>query len=330
MPSEEAPQPAGDNGVNGDFNDGETAYPLPDESETTSSGSAFYFRMVNGRRYHSYGMHNYFFPNDEHAQELQVISHHLWTVELDGKYFLAPVKNPQKILDLGTGTGLWATDVGNDFPLAEVKGIDISPIQLSCAPPNVTFEMDDYNAAWVDTPPRYDFIHARELFGSVPNWPTLYEDIYKSLNPGGWFEHAESQAKIFSIDEASSPALTQWGPLLQEASLRNGMDYDMAHKIKGWMEDTGFIDVVERKVLRPIGGWSDDLKERIIGQLNLLRLDTGVSDMSSWLLSQKMKWNQIQIDVFCAYVRLALHSTRFNSYQWAYVVYGRKPDIGWS
>jgi ubiquinone/menaquinone biosynthesis C-methylase UbiE len=28
-----------------------------------------------------------------------------------GELFQAPVKNPQRILDLGTGTGIWAIDI---------------------------------------------------------------------------------------------------------------------------------------------------------------------------------------------------------------------------
>lgn len=43
-----------------------------------------------------------------------------FTLVLNGRYHLAPLKNPQNILDLGTGTGIWALDVaeyghpGND------------------------------------------------------------------------------------------------------------------------------------------------------------------------------------------------------------------------
>lgn len=29
---------------------------------------------------------------------------------LGGRLFNAPLKNPQKVLDLGTGTGIWAID----------------------------------------------------------------------------------------------------------------------------------------------------------------------------------------------------------------------------
>lgn len=36
-------------------------------------------------------------------------SHHMLTMLLDGKLFLAPIgSNPQQVLDVGTGTGIWA------------------------------------------------------------------------------------------------------------------------------------------------------------------------------------------------------------------------------
>lgn len=31
---------------------------------------------------------------------------------LDGKLNIAPIKNPQRVLDLATGTGIWAIEFG--------------------------------------------------------------------------------------------------------------------------------------------------------------------------------------------------------------------------
>lgn len=47
-------------------------------------------------------------PNDETANEQQDVAHHMYYLTLDGKLHLAPLKNPQEILDVGTGTGIWA------------------------------------------------------------------------------------------------------------------------------------------------------------------------------------------------------------------------------
>lgn len=49
---------------------------------------------------------------------------------LDGELLTAPIpKDPQMILDIGTGTGIWAIDAGEKYPSAKVIGTDLSPIQ---------------------------------------------------------------------------------------------------------------------------------------------------------------------------------------------------------
>lgn len=56
------------------------------------------------------------------------LEHHIFGL-LVGKLHLAPLQSPQCILDLGTGTGLWAIDAADKYPTAEVIGTDLSPTQ---------------------------------------------------------------------------------------------------------------------------------------------------------------------------------------------------------
>jgi methylase of polypeptide subunit release factors len=44
---------------------------------------------------------------------------------LGDNLYLAPLENPQAILDVGTGTGIWAVEVAEKFPDCEVIGTDI-------------------------------------------------------------------------------------------------------------------------------------------------------------------------------------------------------------
>lgn len=47
-----------------------------------------------------------------------------------GKLFTAPIgDSPQRVLDIGTGTGIWAIEFGDQFPSAQVIGNDLSPVQ---------------------------------------------------------------------------------------------------------------------------------------------------------------------------------------------------------
>jgi hypothetical protein len=45
-------------------------------------------------------------PNDEHEQDRMDLAHHIYLMLTGGKLFLAPIHNPQYVLDLGTGTGM--------------------------------------------------------------------------------------------------------------------------------------------------------------------------------------------------------------------------------
>jgi hypothetical protein len=56
----------------------------------------------------------YGLPNDVAQQDRLLRHHDLIKTRLDGELILAPLsRDPHKILDLGTGIGLWAIEMGN-------------------------------------------------------------------------------------------------------------------------------------------------------------------------------------------------------------------------
>lgn len=82
-------------------------------SDTTSlSSSIMNYVYENGRRYASdrFGV-DIVIPNDDMEQERMDLLHHLVNLVMSGELHLAPLDNPKKCLDVGTGTGIWALDL---------------------------------------------------------------------------------------------------------------------------------------------------------------------------------------------------------------------------
>jgi hypothetical protein len=78
-------------------------------STSISSGVRDY-AFEHGRRYHKYQEGRYLFPNDESEQEREDMKHAMIVNLCGGRLHYAPLENPHQILDLGTGTGIWAID----------------------------------------------------------------------------------------------------------------------------------------------------------------------------------------------------------------------------
>lgn len=77
--------------------------------------------------------------------------------------FAAPIQDPKRILDIGTGTGEWAIDVADKYPDASVHGVDLFPSPNTWVPPNCFLEVED--VAKVSCPE----IGGGSFFGWIPH-----------------------------------------------------------------------------------------------------------------------------------------------------------------
>ena len=108
---------------------------------TSLASSVTDYKTENGRRYHAFREGSYVFPNDEQEQERLDLIHRMFSISLDERLHIAPITTPRRILDLGTGTGIWAVEIAEKFPNASVIGNDLSAIQPRWVPPNLSFEV---------------------------------------------------------------------------------------------------------------------------------------------------------------------------------------------
>jgi trans-aconitate methyltransferase len=205
------------------------------------------YRYENNRRYHSYREGHYVLPNDEQEQDRQDLLHHVRNLVLNDQLFRTPLgESPQRVLDVGTGTGIWAIDFADSFPSAEVTGTDLSPIQPSWVPPNLRFIVDDAESPWLYSVKRpFDFIHARDLAGAITDWPRLIRQSYEHLRPGGWIELQEFEVTLRADDDSMrlAPTLCDFIEHLQAASVAFDRPMNIAEGHRQRLIEAGFEDV---------------------------------------------------------------------------------------
>ena len=68
----------------------------------------------------------YELPNDGEEQDRQDFQHMLCLLMLEGKLGEAPIADsPRHVLDIGTGTGIWAIEFAERYPDSMVVGTDL-------------------------------------------------------------------------------------------------------------------------------------------------------------------------------------------------------------
>lgn len=187
---------------------------------------------------------------------------------LDGQLMKTTLKNPKRILDIGTGTGTWAIDVADLFSKADVIGIDLSPIQCPEVPPNCHFFVDDCEGEW-DWEEHFDLIHGRCLGGSIANWRRFYKQCYRNLVPGGHVELQEHDFLITSQSKDLPPWTSLWLTELNAAFKSSGKDLHVpVEKHIQLLEAAGFVDVKVDSRSLPIGPWAKDERLKRLGEWN--------------------------------------------------------------
>ncbi|KAJ0143409.1 hypothetical protein CTA2_1270 [Colletotrichum tanaceti] len=135
------------------------------------------FQQRHGRTYHP--IEEYILPNDITEQFRLDIQHLLWLATWDGRLCMCP-KNERasRVLDVGTGTGVWAMAYADEHPEAIVTGVDISPIQPQAVAPNCFFEIYNVEGNWPWRTP-HDFIFIRHMNTAFADWSETIEKAFR-------------------------------------------------------------------------------------------------------------------------------------------------------
>ena len=240
-------------------------------------------------------------PNDETEQDRLDMHHEIMLIITSRKLYQAPVSNISRILDLGTGTGIWAIDCADFHPEAEVIGLDLSPIQPPFVPPNCRFEVDDFELHWTYPKKYFDFIHGRNIVTSMKDIMDTLEQVKQHLKPGGYFELAELGWEIFSDDNTLEDS---WAPkrcsdLGREAMRKLGRPVPTAEWLEQTLNDSGFLDVEVETWKQPMGRWPKAKELKKAGSLFTMSAETGYHAYYMALLTRVHGWKSEDADELC-------------------------------
>ncbi|KXX79309.1 Demethylmenaquinone methyltransferase [Madurella mycetomatis] len=283
-----------------------------------------------GRTYHSYRAGSYHFPNDAPENTRMEEQYEIMKMVMDGRLHLAPFSRqhpPRKILDIATGTGIWAVEMGDEYPEAQIIGTDLSPIQPAFVPPNVRFFVEDSTEDW-DYPADFDFIHTRVTIGCWSDMKRqIIQQAFDHLQPGGWLECQEVPALPFCDDGTMTDDFgwLRWArEFVAVSQLANRQDIGV--QLKDWMCEVGFVDVHEAVFKIPLNSWPKDGRLKYVGMLWQRNLLEGLSAFSLGLFNRFLGKSVEEIEISLVDVRRSVFDHNVHAYHKLYVVYGRKPE----
>ncbi|KAK5121061.1 hypothetical protein LTR85_005545 [Meristemomyces frigidus] len=179
----------------------------------------------------------------------------------------AHVSNPSgryRILDVGYGTGAWLYDMLDEYPNAQLVGIDMAPTEEENPRPgrdirfvaHVDFTQND----WGLREGSFDLVRMSQLCGSVPDWQRLCTNAWRYLAPGtGRLELCEIDWEPCCDDGtlSSDPnaPMNLWWRTICDATERTGRPIAYPQGIASLLERIGFeIEVVDSVRLQT---WED-------------------------------------------------------------------------
>ncbi|MBX5457864.1 MAG: class I SAM-dependent methyltransferase [Thermogemmatispora sp.] len=160
-----------------------------------------------------------------------------------GSHFLAPVRDPRAILDVGTGTAIWLREAARRWPHARLIALDKDLSLLRTPlPPNCQPVQADLLSGLPFPDSSFDYIHQRLLVAAIPltAWPGVLSDLLRVTASGGWLEFIEATGQVFHEGPRQSRVRTWFETL----AARRGLHLTAPLQIPDWLRSLGLHPTV--------------------------------------------------------------------------------------
>lgn len=288
----------------------------------------------HGRTYHSFKQGAYFLPNDVEEQGRLNLQHELIMGLLDDQLGLAPpvtaAASPNNVLDVATGTGIWAREFARRHPASYVVGSDLSLIQpLDGGVANCRFvQGDSENEDWPFGDVLFDYIHLRFMVTCFSDANNVIRRIFKQLAPGGWVEFQDTMGEPQKADGTvfaeGESAFSDFCHSFIRGTTKLGKDPTWIGRLEELLTAHGFVDVHVRTLPNPMGSWPMDPKYKRIGALGTKNLDLALDTAIKLVLADGK--TEEEAKNLAGRVRAELAEGKTHAVVPFYVVYARKPE----
>ncbi len=188
--------------------------------------------------------------------------------------------------------------------------------------------VDDVEAVWPYPEAKaFDYIHQRNMVGSLADWDRVARQAYQHLKPGGFYELQEFRFEFMSQgnkEAFQNSVIDEWQKLVDEGTAKFGKPLNIAHELADKAKAAGFVNVHEDVLKIPIGSWPKDKPLKTIGQWMQVHAIESVEPLTLALFTRVLGWSEAECRVLIAKVQREFKERR-QYYVNCHFIYGQKP-----
>ncbi|RKP11059.1 S-adenosyl-L-methionine-dependent methyltransferase [Thamnocephalis sphaerospora] len=272
------------------------------------------FTYVDGRRHHNNPSCPYPLPNDLEEINRLDIQHHVIQQVTQRRYF-APLDNPKRAIDIGTGTGIWMMETATDYPECEFLGIDIAPLQPTVVlPQNCRFELRNALEPFPHSTGYFDYVRHRLLVAAIPKdkWVPYVRECVRICASGGWVEMIDTNCAY----QGGGAAWRRIGSMVKGALRARGLSLETVDILDTLMREAGLVDVCVEEFKVPAGRLSGGgigelfLSGVCMATMALMPLFATTYGMSHQELDELVRKAKKEVEQHAAYLTFRAHIGR--------------------